>query len=463
MTTYIPRQYQEKAIQAGIQSLNSGDNGIIVAPTGSGKSIIIAEIIKRTGKKTIVLQPTKEILEQNLSKLQNYTEQIGIFSASMNRKTIGQITLATIGTIIKHKEVFYEFEQIIVDECHLVSSQGGQYEEFISALILPTLGLTATPYRMRNYINYKTKEPVVEIRFLTRTRPRIFKKIVHITQLPELFEQGYLCPVKYITNMNYDSRQIKSNSTGQGYDDTALFNYNFAQNITDKITNACEASKAKHVLIFTKFREESKRVIERLGKVGLKCEEVSGETPAKDRERILSDFKAGRLKFVVNVGTMTTGFDFPELDCIIIGRPTKSVALAYQMLGRGLRTCKGKEYCTVIDLCDNVRRIGELHTFTITDTSQNEIGLWRLKSSKGYLTGINLITGQDIEAPKLKNNNPTQTTTGNTKMPFGKHKGKPLKKLDYYYLQWAVKTFDAGNKLTELLIAELDRRHQVIH
>ena len=232
---YKLRQYQEKAVSDTLLALKMKKNGIVVMPTGCGKSLIISELVKRTNSKTVILQPTKEILEQNLQKLRDYdVSDIGIFSASMGEKTVGKITFATISTIIKHKEIFESFDMIIVDECHCVNSKGGQYEKFITHLNMPTIGLTATPFRMRNYRDMGTGEFVAESRILTRTRPRIFQKIIHITQLQELFREGYLSPLNYTLCGDYDSRQIKATSTQQGFDDSALEAYNKLKQIAEK-------------------------------------------------------------------------------------------------------------------------------------------------------------------------------------------------------------------------------------
>ena len=394
---YELRNYQKKAVEAGLEITKTKKNGLIVLPTASGKSLVIAEIVRQANLKTIVLQPSMEILIQNLEKIKAFgLTDVGIFSASMNKKTIGKTTIATIGSIIKHKKKFAEFQLIIADEADLINSKGGQYEKFIKSLGVPVIGLTATPYRMRYYRNpFGNNEIVVESRILTRTRPRIFSTIKHITQVPEMFDMGYLCPLKYEAENTYDSKKIRSNSTGQGYDDASLLAYNKKQNIIHKIVDTVERSGAKHILIFTQFREESAQVIKALSRKNINCAEVSGATKKKDRTKILNDFRCGRL-CVVNVGVLTTGYDFPELDHIIIARPTKSLRLFTQMCGRGLRIAKDKKYCVLTDLCDNVKRFGEINTFTIKDVSDGK-ELWRLKSNKGYLTGVNLLTGKDLE------------------------------------------------------------------
>ena len=456
---YTLRGYQEKAVTAGLSVLKTKKNGLLVLPTGTGKSLVIAEIVRKSRLKTIILQPSVEILKQNVAKIKSFGMDVGIFSASMQEKSVGQVTFATIGTIIKHKEKFAEFELIICDEAHLINSKGGQYEDFITSLGKPVIGLTATPFRMRYYMNsFGNGEPVVESRFLTRTRPRIFSTILHITQVPDMFKQGYLCPVKYASQTEYDSKKIKSNSTGQGYDENSLLKYNESQDIVGKIVDEVGLSEAKHILIFTHFREESEEVIKKLSKVGINCVEVSGVTKKKDREQILSDFTKGVLRCVVNVGVLTVGFDFPELEHLIIGRPMKSLGLFYQISGRGLRPAPGKEFCRITDICDNTKRFGEINSFFIEDVSEGK-ELWRLKSNKGYLTGVNLISGKDLEERLMSTKKEKkQASSGELLIPFGKYNGIKLCDLDKDYMIWCGDNFDKGNKWKKIFRSEIKRR-----
>ena len=458
---YKLREYQNQAVKAGLKIVKSKKNGVLVLPTASGKSLVIAEIIRKANIKTIVLQPSVEILMQNLEKIKAFgMADIGIFSASMDEKTVGKVTIATIGSIIKHKELFKKFKLIIIDECDLVNSKGGQYEDFITSLGIPAVGVTATPYRMRYYINsFGNDEPVVESRFLTRTRPRIFSTIAHITQIPEMFKQGYLCPLKYELNNTYDSRKVRNNSTGQGYNESSLLSYNKDQNIVSQIIRTVKNSKAKHILIFTQFREESEQVISGLARINITCKEISGVTKKKDRINILEEFRAGKIS-TINVGTLTTGYDFPELDHIIFARPTKSLRLFSQICGRGLRIAEGKEYCILTDLCDNVKRFGEINSFVIEDVSDGK-ELWRLKSNNGYLTGVNLISGKDLEERQtVSRKEKKQVETGEILIPFGKHNGTKLCDLDKEYMVWCVDNFDKKNKWKKIFKAEIKRRER---
>lgn len=455
---YQLRDYQIAAVEAGAKCLSTGRNGIIVAPTGSGKSLLIASLLVDLPGKSLVLQPSKEILEQNKAKTEAFgVRDIGVWSASCGRKDMGKITFATIGSI-KRKEQFADFDRIVVDEVHAVNPKGGMYEDLITSLGLPTIGLTATPYRLRSFNDsFGGGNRVAVSTILTRTRPRIFSKIVHVTQVQELFRAGFLCPLEYTQDLSYDATQIRPNSTGQNYDEDALAQYNRKLEVPEKVARAATQSKAKHVLAFTQFRAESQTVLDLLRKAGVTCAEVSAETPRDDRERIIADFKSGAIKCVVNVACLTTGFDFPELDCVILGRPTRSVALYYQMTGRGIRPAPGKAGCTLIDLCDNVRRFGRIETFDLYD--QNGNGMWRLRSNAGFLTGADVQTGMDME--KIKPGKPHKKASPGDVLTFGKYKDTPLSQVPKGYLVWGAENLSM-KAWAKAFRAELERRNVAV-
>ena len=136
--SYVLRDYQQKASDAAVSFFNNKakkTNTIMVLPTGSGKSLIIADIASRLDGHTLVFQPSKEILEQNFKKLCSYgILDCSIYSASFNSKEISRITFATIGSVKSYPELFAHFKNIIVDECHLVNPIEGMYKDFFDAV-----------------------------------------------------------------------------------------------------------------------------------------------------------------------------------------------------------------------------------------------------------------------------------------------------------------------------------------
>lgn len=396
---YQLRPYQQEASNAAVSffsdKCNAKHNGILILPTGAGKSLVIADIASHIDEPLIVLQPSKEILEQNFKKLMSYGAwDCSIYSASLNRKEINRITFATIGSLMNHVEEFDHFHKILIDECHLVNPREGQYKEFIERVDgRQVIGLTATPYRLGQTIDPKTinsKWPKYGsiLKFLTRTRPRVFDRVLYHCQIKTLLEAGYLAKLRYFDMNAIDLGKVKLNTTGADYDDKSLFKefkrvgfYEYTLDIVKRVMRPKNGSTRHGILVFCRFVEDAERLAEDL--MGF-CEVVSGTTPKKEREAILERFKNGETEVVANVGVLTTGFDHPALDTIILARPTMSLALYYQMVGRAIRPYPDKDGW-VVDLCGSVAKFGKVEDLWL---DHDERGSWIITSNGTQLTNI---------------------------------------------------------------------------
>lgn len=378
---YTLRPYQEEAVKKAVDFLKgtANYNAIEVLPTGSGKSLIIANIVKELGEPTLVFQPSKEILEQNHAKLLSYGYQAGIYSASVGKKHISDITFATIGSVINKIDLFKQFKYVIVDECHFVNSKGGMYSTFLKQLEgSRVLGLTATPYRL---VTDGYGGSI--LKFLTRTRPRVFQEVIYYVQNGQLFRDGYLAKLEYMSAHQFDRSKLKMNSTGADFDDWSVRRYYEATNFRDHVVLAVNGvmEARRNALVFTRFVEESEYLVQRVPNAAI----VTAETPKKEREQILSGFKSGRIKVVCNVGVLTTGFDYPALETIVLARPTMSLALYYQMIGRGIRPHPAKESTAIIDMCGNTSLFGKVEDLQIVDGKK---GKWFIESKGKQLTNV---------------------------------------------------------------------------
>lgn len=360
---YNLRYYQKEASDAAVKLFNgkTDKNGLIIIPTGGGKSLILADIASRLEGPLLVFQPSKEILQQNFAKLQSYgIIDCGCYSASVGRKDINRITFATIGSVMNNMRYFDCFKNIIVDEAHYVNSKAGQYKKFIEAKNRQVVGLTATPYRLDKCAGGSM------LKFLTRTRPRIFSKVIYCCQIGELLSKGFLANLSYYDITSIDLRRVRSNSTGADYDEKSLIAEYERSGFYDKLSNTVvkvmqpkSGIPRKGILVFTAFRKESESLVSKLQSLGIKAAIVTCDTPKREREDILQRFKKGEIKVVSNCGTLTTGFDYPELDTVILARPTKSLALFYQMVGRAIRPSEGK-IGWVVDMAGNYSRFGNV-------------------------------------------------------------------------------------------------------
>lgn len=385
---YKLREYQQKASDIAVDFFtdkNKRYNAIEVIPTGGGKSLILADIASRLNGCTLVFQPSKEILQQNFKKLCSFgVLDCSIYSASFNQKNISRITFATIGSVINHPEFFKMFSNIIVDECHYCNSKDGMYKRFFEELgDTKILGLTATPYRLASN-SFGSM-----LRFITRTRPRIFSKVIYSVQISTLLDMGYLADLSYYTLKPpfWRDENLIKNSAGSEFSDKSIFAeyqridfYRYLIDIVSRLLHPKSGKPRKGILVFTRFLKEA----EMLSRSIYGCRMISGDTPKEEREYLIKEFKKGTIKVIANVGILTTGFDYPELDTVVLARPTMSLGLFYQMIGRTIRPYKDKDGW-IVDLCGNVDRFGKVQDLRLVEEKKD---LWAVHNKERQLTNV---------------------------------------------------------------------------
>lgn len=380
---YELRDYQIGAVNAAVKffSTRNKKNGLIVLPTGSGKSLVIANIALRLNAPVLIFQPSKEILEQNYEKLCSYglLMDVGIFSASLNRKQVSTITFATIGSVKGCKDYFRRFRYVIIDECHYVNAEAGMYKDFIEATGCKVLGLTATPYRLYSNRFYGSM-----LRSITRTNPRIFNEMLYCVQTGTLLSRGYLAKMNYYQLNVVNTDRLKVNSTGADYTDASVRRHYKEIKFNDTLENIIHrllVAGRTSILVFTRFIEEAEYVAKA---IGASAAVVSSETSKADREEILRKFKTKEINVVANVGVLTTGFDFPELATVVLARPTMSLALYYQMVGRAIRPYEDKT-SWIVDLCGNYKRFGRVEDLQVRETKP---GIYAVFNGYRQLTNV---------------------------------------------------------------------------
>ncbi len=368
------RPYQSESINVSIDFLhgNSNENALVILPTGSGKSVVIAKILEPLEGKTIVLQPSKEILEQNYEKFSNYGKA-SIYSASAGEKRIDKVTFCTIGSVINKKHLFKGLKNILIDECHLVNSDAGMYNEFIKSFPeAKVLGLTATPYRL------ETTSEGSQLTFLTRSNPRIFDKVLYYVQNDVLFNAGYLAELEYYNFDIIDRSKLEVNSSGTDFTQTSLRRYYKSIDMPSRIVKTAFSilSKRKNILIFCSLIEEAVAVQKRIPGSAI----LTGDTKKEERERILALFKKGSIRCLINVGVLTTGFDYPALESVLMARSTMSLSLYYQIVGRVMRIFTypdgTKKKGWFIDMGGNINFFGKIETMKIQVDQEGRFAIW---------------------------------------------------------------------------------------
>jgi len=261
------REYQKTAIDKCLEFFAKGTDGgrpIVVAPTGAGKSILIAHIAHKLAKDVLVLQPSKELLEQNYAKFKMYGGEASIYSASFGVKEIGDVTFATIGSVKDKVEDFAHIKYIIIDECHLVPpKKDSMFVKFLSQMNgVKVLGLTATAFRLKSYQDPFSGVPFSQINLLTRERPRFFNAFLHITQIAELYEQKYLAPIRYI-ELTWDEGKLKVNTTGAEYTEKSVNEEIKRQMVYERIPQIVKQSiekGRKHRIVFVQTVDDAEEL-----------------------------------------------------------------------------------------------------------------------------------------------------------------------------------------------------------
>lgn len=381
---FVPRYYQTEAINSGIGFFNSPGkfHAYQILPTGSGKSVVIANIGKELSGHTLVLQPSKEILEQNFAKYCSYGFRAGIYSDSLKQKHVDKVTFATIGSIVKKHYMFRQVQNIIVDECHLVNPEEGMYQDFIGNVgKAKVLGLTATPYRLKSAYDGSMLE------FIDQSAPRIFSKCLYYVQNDVLFNQGHLAPLDYYSFDVIDRGRLQMNNKGTDFTTQSIRDYyrtiNFEQLTADKANKILK--KRKSLLIFCSTQEESKKVSSYIpGSIV-----ISDETETEERANIIKAFKAGRIRCVINCRVLDTGFDYPGLESVLIALSTMSLARYYQIVGRVMRWFVYPDGTIkrgmVVDLGGNIKQFGKIETMRLIKNDRGYLEVW---NNGRQLTGV---------------------------------------------------------------------------
>ncbi|PTP08782.1 ATP-dependent helicase [Vibrio splendidus] len=357
---YTLRPYQADSVKSVIHYFRKHQTpAVLVLPTGAGKSLVIAELARLAKGRVLVLAHVKELVEQNHEKYEGYGLKGSIFSAGLGRKeTDQQVVFASVQSVVRNLDSFSnQFSLLVIDECHRVPDEKtSSYQKVITHLRennsgIKVLGLTATPYRlgMGWLYQYHTRGQV------RSEEPRFFRDCIFELPIRYLLDEGFLTPARMIDApvLSYDFSQLKPASTGRYKEAELDMVIEQSKRATPQIVDQIiELAKDKlGIMVFAATVRHAQEILGLLP-VG-ESSIVIGDTPTLERDQIISDFKERKIKFLVNVSVLTTGFDAPHVDLIAILRPTESISLYQQIVGRGLRLSPGKKECLVLDYAGN--------------------------------------------------------------------------------------------------------------
>lgn len=375
---YEPRYYQREAVEACWSYIehNPGNNPCIVLPTGAGKSLTLSMLIRDAVQewqgRVLLLSHVRELLTQSKEHIEavapDLAGAIGVYSAGLRRRDKDHpVIVAGIQSVHSKACELGRFDVILVDEAHTIPDSGeGMYRSFLkeARVVNPAVvlvGLTATPYRMKTgYICGPDN---------------LLHEICYEISVKKLIDEGFLC------NLISKAGVVKADLSGVHVRGGEYVSEELEEAMDTEylVRAACReivdcTHNRRSNLVFASGVKHGGHIAETLRGHGESVAEVYGDTPSKERDVILRDFKAGSIKHVINVGVLTTGFDARNIDCISMLRPTMSPGLYYQMLGRGLRINEGKENCLILDFASNVITHGPIDMIRVKPKKAAEPG-----------------------------------------------------------------------------------------
>ena len=326
------RSYQERTIQQSRQALATHNRVIACLPTGAGKTVIFSEIIRMAyerGRRVVVLMDRLQLIEQAAGKL-----GIPYGRIQGGRTQIdAPVQLASVDTLRRRE--LPPCDLLIIDECH-----ESKFDKIVQKFNCKTIGFTATPFR-------KGSQPSLHL---------TYQKIIEPVTILDLISDGYLCPaVTYGVKLDRSDIKIKGND----YDQSDMFDkFNNRELYGGLINNYLKLAPGKKSICFCVNVEHSKLTAEAFKAVGIPAAHLDGSSNKTERDRVLADFKAGRIMVLCNCALYTKGFDEPSIECVILNRATTSLPLYLQMCGRGSRLFGDKSEFTVIDQGGNTHELG---------------------------------------------------------------------------------------------------------
>lgn len=370
----VLRPYQIEAVSALLRDIKD-HHPLVAAPTGSGKTFIIADFIYKYLEKTpshniLILSHTSEILTQDYNALQLFFPGIifGLYSSTLKSKTISKITVAGIQSVYRYPNKFIDFDTIIIDEAHSIPrKQNSMYQKFFNN-IKPEhkrVGLSATIFRTKSG-------------YLHEGKGRMFDKLSYdlssATNFTKLIDDGYLCPLmSKATNYEMDTKGVKTTAGDYNQKDLGLKldRYNITKIIVKETIQY--GKNYKSWLIFAINIEHAEHINNefKINRITSKCLHNKID---EDKDSIIKDYKEQKFKALVSVGMITTGFDAPNIDLIAMMCPTKSLIKHIQTAGRGTRPLGGKKFCLFLDYAGNTKRLGPINHITVTEKGKKKKG-----------------------------------------------------------------------------------------
>ena len=358
--SFALRPYQIQAVSAIHAALDGGEHPLCVLPTGAGKSLVLAQVLRERNVRALVLSHVAELLDQDIRTLRRLAPDVeaSLFVAGLGEKdATARVVFGSVQSVVRSLALFRTPRSLlVVDEAHLCPRKADAMYSRVFAHFMQSqrLGLTATPKRLDSGA-------------LTSGDGAWFSVIAHEVEARELIAQGYLSPLVGVTTALQADLSGVATRGGDFVQEQAAAAVQRTLALPEAVAKVIKYARARKAwLVFAASVEHATAVAREFARQGVDAELVTNATTPDARELALSRFRAGEVRALVNVGVLTTGFDAPLTDCIVSMRPTQSEVLWQQILGRGMRLAARKENCLLLDFVGNLDRLGGVGCVTET-------------------------------------------------------------------------------------------------
>lgn len=346
------RSYQTRAIEQLRAAIGQGfKRPVVQSPTGSGKTVIAAAIIRMAREKDnriIFTVPSISLIDQTVERFrQNGIDEIGVMQAD-HEMTDGRMPVQVCSVQTLARRTIPKADLVIVDECHNMFKFYDEWMNDPAWKAVPFIGLTATPWAKG------------------MGAPGRWDHLIIGTTTAELIQLRHLSDFKTYAPAHPDLTGVRT-MAGDYHEQDLAKAMDKGKLVADIVSTWLEKGENRPTVCFAVNRLHAANIQQQFVQAGVAAEYMDAFTKLEDRNDIIRRFGNGDVQVICNVGVLTTGFD-ADVRCIILARPTKSEILFTQMIGRGLRTAPGKDHCLILDHSDTTLRLG-----FVTDIHHNEL------------------------------------------------------------------------------------------
>lgn len=348
------RPYQQQVIGDTYKCIRQGERKILIfAPTGGGKTIIVTKIVVdavKRAKKILFVVHREILISQTANKFLAVGLKCGFIKAGWEENINASVQIASVQTLAKREKwKKLRFDLVIFDECHLVAfnkvCRQMMDELFPNAIYL---GLTATPWRLSK------RESLGDI----------YSSLVCAPMPKVLIELGFLVkPSYYGLNFNIELNEVDLVNGDYNLNQLSV-NCDRPELIEQIAQSCCKLAKTRPTIVFAVKVNHAENIAKAFKERGISAAVVSGNTPTAVRNELYQKLANGELMVLSSCNALSEGFDVPKVGCVVLARPTKSKALYFQQVGRGLRLAQDKDDCLILDQSGNVIEHGFIEDLT---------------------------------------------------------------------------------------------------